>query len=220
MPSYVFVWENNTFGHSKVKGRTWPGHSSINISKEFWGSDEAAMAKNYASFWPSKSADFGVIGALFSKKQKGDSNTTFEDDIYAEGYLPDHVIEMPTDGAKERLMLASWLTILLKKGGSNYRTLRKNCSTVVSRILHAGGYHAKKWAVDCNFAWSPADIKNLAVAAGGTLMTWDAFCVVYKASFMRLQDLTNSKGQQVTWARDSALCSTGAPCRFNNGKKS
>lgn len=217
MPSYVFVWENNTFGHSKVKGRTWPGHSSINISKEFWGGDDAAYQKNYASYWPADGADFGVLGALFSKKQKSDTNWTFEDDIWAEGYLPDHIIEMTTDAEKERKMLAEWISILTKKGGPSYRTFRKNCSTIVSRILHAGGFYGQKWALNNQVAWSPADIKKLAVSAGGTLMTWDAFKDVYTASFLKIEDLTCKKGP-VTHARDSALCSTGAPCRFNNGK--
>ena len=54
MPSYVIVWENNTLGHSKVSGYTWPGHSSMNIGKEFWYSD--TLSTNYVSYWPEKSA--------------------------------------------------------------------------------------------------------------------------------------------------------------------
>ncbi len=215
MPSYVIVWENNTFGHSKVSGKTWPGHAAINISKEFWLGDDAAGAKNYVSYWPGgDGANFGVLGVLVSKKTKSQRNWSFADDMECEGYLPDHVIEMTTDAGKEKEMMAAWLSIHMKKGGGSYRNLRKNCSTIVSRILHAGGFYAHKWAVDNNFAWSPADVKDLALKAGGRAMTWDEFLTVLRGSFIKPEDLKDGNGIQVTMARSGKYCTTGAPVRF------
>ena len=218
MPSYVVVWENNTFGHQKVSGNSWPGHSAINIGKEFWYSDDAALNKNYVSWWPSQGASFGVMGALFGKSQKGDSNPCLMDDMEAEGYLPDHVIEMPTSLAQEASMLAEWKTTLAHKGGASYKTLRKNCSTICSRVLHAGGFHAKKWAVENNFAWSPGDIRALAVTAGGTMLTWTAFLAVLAPCFVFAANFKSANGTVIGTARSGVYCSTGAPCKYQKDK--
>jgi hypothetical protein len=106
-------------------------------------------------------------------------------------------------------MRAAWRAVFLKNGGSSYRTLRKNCSTIVSRVLHAGGYHARKWSEDSNWVWSPADVARLARRAGGENMTWDDFLLC----------LGVSRISPIDWgfdveARSGRYYTTGAPCRF------
>lgn len=216
MPSYVFVWENNTFGHQKVSGHTWPGHSAMNIGKEFWFSDDGATQQNYVSWWPSEGASFGVLGALFGKNQKGGFTLCLMDDVENEGYLPDHVIELQTTAKQEGQMMAEWKSVLNKKGGSSYKTLRKNCSTICSRVLHAGGFHAKKWAVDNNFVWSPADIRALAVASGGTMLPWTAFLRVLGPCFIKAEHFKDDDGKLINYARSGRYCSTGVTCKYQS----
>ena len=218
MASHVFVWENNTIGHQHVKGFQWPGHSSINIGKEFWYETEAATQMNYVSWWPSEGASFGVMGALFGRKQKGTVTLTLMEDVENEGYLPDHVIELQTSKEQEAAMMAEWKTVYMKSKGSSYRTLRKNCSTICSRVLHAGGFHAKKWAVENNFAWSPANIRALAVAAGGTMLPWTAFLRVLQDSFIKASNFKDSSGKLIDYARSGRYCSTGVPCKYQSGE--
>lgn len=213
MPSYVIVWENNTFGHQKVKGHTWPGHVSMNIGQTiaFMNGD---IDQNYVSFWPGETAFFNPKGALFGKNTKAVKKWSIIEDMSVEKYLPDHVIEMETTEDKEKAMLAAWKAIANKAGGTTYKTLRKNCSTIVSRILHAGGFYAKKWAVDCNFAWTPADVKRLALKAGGRAMQWTEFLTILEASQIKPSFFMDSQGQVITMARSGKYCSTGAPCKF------
>jgi hypothetical protein len=217
MASYVFVWENNTPGHQKVPGYTWPGHSSMNIGDLFDSEPEMSLMFNsYVSWWPGEGADFsvkGIVKSLFQKAQKGDRNATIIEDVNSEGYLPDHVIKLDSTGTQEANMKAAWLTVAHKKGGSSYKNLRKNCSTIVSRVLHAGGYYAKKWAIDTNFAWSPADVRRLADAAGGTHMTWVDFLEVLKKSNITAKDFPTTN------ARSGVYCSTGAPCDYQKTEK-
>jgi hypothetical protein len=220
MASYVLVWENNTFGHSKVFGYTWPGHAAMNIGNEFWGPDVLMGQLSYVSWWPGPGgAKFSVFGALFGKNEKGNNHPSLITDVRAEGYLPDHVIEMASTPEQEDRMRAEWKAVLIKEGGSSYRTLRKNCSTICSRVLHAGGFYARKWAVDNNFTWSPADIRRLAVAAGGRMLKWAEFLDVLKdPSFLSEQDFTRQNGQVIDHARSGVYCSTGVDCDHQDGQ--
>jgi hypothetical protein len=213
MPSYVIVWENNTFGHRKVEGRTWPGHAAMNIGGIFDKGAVSVAMNSYVSWWPSDGASFGVKDLMKSvfTSQKGDHNPTIIDDIGSEGYLPDHVIFMNSSDDSEANMKAEWRTVFNKPGGASYKNLRKNCSTIVSRVLHAGGFHAKKWAVDCNFVWTPADVRKLAEGAGGGRMTWAQFLDVLQSNGIAEGDLPEDE------ARSGIYCSTGAPCRYQAG---
>ncbi|MBM3979883.1 MAG: hypothetical protein FJ304_06295 [Planctomycetes bacterium] len=215
MPSYVIVWENNTFGHQKVSGHTWPGHFAINIGNIFDDADMARVFNSYVSWWPGEGADFGVKGvikAMFKKAQKGDRNLTFDEDVDAEGYLPDHFIKLDTTDEQEKKMKAEWLSVLTKKGGSTYKNLRKNCSMICSRVLHAGGFYAKKWAVDNNFACSPGDIRALACCSGGKLMKWTDVMDVLKKSGITAANLSAKE------ARSGVFCSTDAPCNYQKSE--
>ena len=225
MASYVIVWENNTFGHMKVKGHTWPGHASLNIGEEFESLNFGfGMGETYVSWWPSDDADDGKAkgsdkGGLKGLSGPGERNMYFGKDIRLEGYLPDHVICLESDTDREARMVAAYKEIYQKRGAS-YKYLRKNCSTIVSRVLHAGGYYAKKWAMNCNFVWTPADIRKLAIGAGGSFMQWDDVLAVLANSRIAPTDLKSGMPmQQVTMARSGAYCTTGAPCRFQQDQQ-
>jgi hypothetical protein len=127
------------------------------------------------------------------------------------GEQPDHIVKMDTSAEQENKMKAEWLTVKMKAGGSSYKTLRKNCSTIVARCLHAAGFYALKWAVDNNFAWSPADIYRLAVKAGGTPILWTEFQQRLQASGITAADYGN-----ITKARSGRLCTIGVPCEYQS----
>lgn len=207
MPSFVIIWENNTVGHQKVKGRTWIGHAAMNIGSQF-GTGRYGPDANYVSWWSA------IEYSNSTKKdlEKGRPHPSFLADIDAEHYLPDHIIRLDSTAEQELAMRAAWQEIHSKQGAS-FKMLKKNCSTIASRVLHAGRFYARKWALDCNFVWTPADIRKLAVAAGGTLMQWDDFLAVLAESQITPDRLT-SDGQTITHARSGRFCTTGAPCQF------
>jgi hypothetical protein len=86
-------------------------------------------------------------------------------------------------------------------------------------VLHAAGFHAKKWAVDTNFAWSPADVRALAVAAGGKMLKWTEFLDVLKQSFIKADAFKGETGLVIDYARSGRFCSTGAKCKYQSGEK-
>jgi hypothetical protein len=209
--SYVIIWENNTFGHQKVNGHTWPGHAAMNIGEHFHNSGDPPAQNSYVSWWPTGGTGFGVKDVIKAfvkdifKPQEGRMHLTFYGDVNYERYLPDHIIRLESTEQNEDRMRAAWKAVLDKD--SSYKSLRKNCSTIVSRVLHAGGYYARKWALDCNFAWTPADVKKVALRAGGDLMRWADFLEVIKDSGI----IPNG---WPTRARSGRMCSTGAPVQF------
>jgi hypothetical protein len=181
----------------------------MNIGNHFHNRDIVQPDVNsYVSWWPGMDgADFGIkdfVKDIF-KPQEGRRNLTLNLDLNIEGYLPDHIIRMNSSEAKENDMRAAWRAVLDKD--SHYKSMRKNCSTIVSRVLHAGGFHARKWALNCNFAWTPADVKKLALSAGGTLMRWDDFVEILEQSGINMFGWP-------TQARSGRFCSTGVPVKY------
>lgn len=213
MPAYVFIWENNTLGHRKVDGFTWPGHAAMCI-----GSDFTPTADRYVSWWPGgDGVDFGtkaVVKNLFGADQPGLANVSLARDITWETYLPDHVIALTSDTGRENQMAAAWAEMRRLRTGQSaeYKSLRQNCSTMVSRVLHEGGYNASKWALNWNVFWTPADVRELAVSAGGIYLTWARFRnrLVQAGQNRAIQDIAATG---VTHARSGAFCSIGVPCR-------
>ena len=236
MASYVFVWEQNMYGQKEVGGRTWPGHSSIYIGDHFdpgtftptnqdlasasaaataaaYAAYQNTLSRNYVSYWaPALGATFGVAD-VFGKRGIATTKQSVADDIKIETYLPDWVIKLDTDTAKENKMLAEWATIRDKPNGT-YGAFKKNCSTIVSRVLHAGGYHAKKWAVDCNWVWAPGDVRRLALKVGGQPLTWAKFEPILTAA-----GIPPSKYGFKDYTRDAAYGNVGVPSKHYFGTK-
>jgi hypothetical protein len=211
MASYVIIWENNTIGHQKVRGLTWAGHAAMNIGDIFDKGRVHSQLNSYVSWWPEHTTHFDVR-ALFSKAQAGHTHVSLLSDINSEEYLPDHVICMKSTDAQEGMMRAEWRSVFLKEGGSSYKNLHKNCSTIVSRVLHAGGFHARKWSVESNWVWTPSDVAKLARAAGGKHMTWEQFLGVLKYSDITWDQMIDSDtNMRIERARSGVYCSTGVP---------
>jgi hypothetical protein len=231
MASYIFIWEQNMYLQKEIGGREWPGHSSMNIGDHFdpksftpnynspvdvgqqYADYQATLSKNYVSYWPATAgATFGAAD-FFGKRSKGACKRSVADDILAEGYLPDWVIKLDTDDNEERDMLAEWATVRDKPKGT-YGAFKKNCSTVVSRVLHAGGFYAKKWAVNCNWVWAPGDVRRLALKVGGRALDWATFQPILTAGGISPADYSNKD-----FARDEAYNHIGVPSKFNFGTK-
>src|SRR5262245_51824538 len=181
--SYVIVWENNTLGHRKVNGHTWAGHSALNIGNQFEPASGILGLNNYVSWWPDTNlGGFGVknmVKQVFHKGQGSNVHLSLVKDIQDEEYLPDHVIALNTNQDRMQDMQAEWNAIR-QKVGSHYRAMWKNCSTIVSRVLFAGGFYSQKWALNSNIVWSPAAIRKLALSVGGQKMQWNAFMAELK----------------------------------------
>ncbi|AMV30011.1 hypothetical protein VT84_36800 [Gemmata sp. SH-PL17] len=220
MPTYVILWENNTVGHKAVSGKTWSGHAAMNIGDKFQIRDKRGGEKCYVSWWPQSAQKFSGFGIALKTlvptalSKEGLSEQFFIQDIVSEKYLPDHVIRLDTNPQQENNMRAAWKEIsnTFSEKGTKYHALRQNCSTIVSRVLHAGGYHGFKWSVDTKWAWSPADIRKL-VRGQGHFMKWKEFLVVLDKSGIKESDLPSKQ------ARSGRLCTTGAPCRFQQGEE-
>ncbi|MGY1919643.1 hypothetical protein [Pseudomonas tolaasii] len=83
----------------------------------------------YVSWWPEgRAAKTG--------KQLQERNLFLESDISAEGGKP-HVV-YTISGLNMQAMQAEWYSIR-SKPNANYQMLRKSCSTIVLRVLKAGG---------------------------------------------------------------------------------
>jgi hypothetical protein len=158
----VFVWE-------PVAG---VGHAAIAIG------DQARFTKGhwydqtvgYASWFPGQHLDdpdesgadaSGLLPGVMYMKQ----SCTFEDDCNSEGGLPEHAI--PVRGLRVSSMMTRW-TEIRDKPNAHYRLLRKNCSTIVARILRAGFAGLTNWQVaKLHFYahkpyWTPEDIRTFA----------------------------------------------------------
>jgi hypothetical protein len=219
MASYVILWENNTVGHKAVSGKTWSGHAAMNIGEIFPMPNKRSQ-KSYVSWWPSSSQKFslfGIIGKVLTPRllaKEGMAEQFFLDDIENEKYLPDHVIRLKTTQEQERAMLGEWNSIssTFTENPTKYHALRQNCSTILSRVLHMAGYHGFKWSVENNWAWSPADIRKL-LRGQGSYMQWPDFLQVLANSGIKESDLP------IRYARSGRLCTTGAPCKFQQGEE-
>lgn len=108
----------------------------------------------YVSWWPEGRA-------ALTGKQPQERNLFLESDIRAEGCKP-HVVYTLT-GLNMQAMQAEWYSIR-NKPNANYQMLRKSCSTVVLRVLKAGGALSKLTAV--KRAWFSSNLyvtpKNIA----------------------------------------------------------
>jgi hypothetical protein len=198
----VLIWENNIID----TGHTWIGHAAMKIGGNWTGPN--VDDDDYVSWWPD-----GPSG----KKEEADAdpNKHLVTDILSEGYLPDHIIEINTTPNQELVMKAAWIAIR-DKPNAHYKMLRKNCSTIVARVLRAGGYSAGTYAglwYDHCLVWMPHNVKDFALAAGGVLASWANLKQQLAQVGMTDANITTQR-YGVAKARDRRFCSTGAACRF------
>jgi hypothetical protein len=208
--SYVFIWANNVM----TTGHGWPGHVSMNI-----GGVTIARFTNdedYVSWWP-KTEETKKESSL------GQNINHVVTDISREGYLPDYIYELADTLEKRAAMQACWKAIYTKATG-HYRLYLKNCSTVVARVLRAGGYSAGAYSgiwYDHSTIWTPLKIAEFVSRAGGTSVQWDTFKAKLEAMNITAADFVvdqgpNGKrnGELITMARDNRFCKCGAPCKY------
>ncbi|MFT8244006.1 hypothetical protein [Roseomonas sp. BN140053] len=147
----VVIWNNNLAGT-----QTYIGHAAMLIGDR-WSPTKPV----YVSYWPEDSAS--LVGKETSFKAKN-----FLSDLVSEGYAPDHVIKI--NGLNKAAMQAEWDAIRLKQN-SHYQMVRKNCSTIVARVLKKGA-KTGSFGMRHNAIWTPLKVKRLAFEMLGTEMGW------------------------------------------------
>jgi hypothetical protein len=189
----VFVWENH-FIARHTGDHTWTGHSSMSIDDIFADNraltndgevDDSSTAlaqgnSRFVSVWPGSTQLSGPKANSAGPhpfmrdcwKPCIDYMATCKPSIFAdvalEGYAPDHVIRIT--GLSVSKMKAKWQSIRLK-ANAHYKFLRKNCSTIVARVLSA----ATPWyKTPTHVIWSPTDIRDFGMKLG-TTMLWSDF---------------------------------------------
>lgn len=179
----VFVWQNRFTG----SGHTWTGHASMNITDTYIdnrplelkegttntmqpNSESVGLTQgtiDHVSFWPGSGGNFAdgwKPGIKFAAKTK----PSLFADVALETYAPDHVIRIK--GLNILKMGSKWQSIRNKQD-ANYRFLRKNCSTIVARVLGAAvPWHSRPH----HLVWTPCDVRDFAFKYGEAI-TWDAF---------------------------------------------
>jgi hypothetical protein len=198
MPT-VLIWNNKMYG-----SHSYSGHASMSIDDQ-WGKEE--QAQSYVSWWPDHDHQVGGIG-------KSKPKVSISADLQAEGYAPDHIIDLSrmATGA----MLGVWNEI--RTSTKYYRYLRRNCSTVVSQVLKAGS-KLGSFSERNNLIWTPVKVKDLALSMGGQKVTWESFLQTLR------QDKYLTRSDVVVLSqllkRDEAhgKDSTGNNAYYSNGRK-
>lgn len=127
------------------------GHASMHIG----GHTEPDSTDWYVSWWP-------ATGEVWMQPCQ---NNTFADDLSPNGEGgPAHVIYQLYGGDVTEMKTA-WDTIR-NKPGAHYDLLKKSCSTIVARIIRAGGHHKelgkiKRAGYAHNVYWTPKDVAQL-----------------------------------------------------------
>jgi hypothetical protein len=184
----VLIWENNFVPNVVRKAAATISRGAIDEGHEHWGhaamhiSDDwkapGVADPDYVSWVP---AGFGSPGVSPGSKARavidpqacryGKQHTVLSlfGDLELERYFPDHVIRVT--GLDEARMKAEWAKNC--SAGKHIRAIRKNCSTMVARILRAGGLTG----LDTHsLFWTPRKIRSLVLCArsGGSIQstTW------------------------------------------------
>lgn len=132
------------------------GHASMHIG----GHTDPKTNQWYVSWWPRRRA--GLLST-----ESGEARC-YNSDCRSEGSKdspkPPHVT-YEIEGMAVDQMKAEWDTIRTKDGAS-YRMLVKSCSTVVARVLMAGGAKTMMSKADAvlygnNLYWTPKDVAQV-----------------------------------------------------------
>ncbi len=196
----------------------------MQIGDDFTETIDGNDSNQYVSWWPTEEANFTVgtaLKSIFEKRKVGKTTINFKTDCVSEGYLPDHIIQLDTSTDQEDNMSAAWKAVYLKPKhgvvvGSTFSNLRKNCSTIVSRVIHAANLYSLKWSENHHSFWTPAKIYKLALSVRGTLMTWDEFNDIQTATSGSdlAEGIVGNKGKLINKARSGAYCTLGLPCEY------
>jgi hypothetical protein len=163
--SKVYIWYPHRDPAMKVWSnlkKSWcVGHASMHIGKY----EGMTGHKGYVSWWDVKDSG-GLFTSATGKRQ------TLAADIASEG-VPPHVTYTLYDNDDDgnqlldiEAMRQEWRTIRNKETTAHYRTLAKNCSTIVGRVLRAGGVEGLLSKIQTasyahNMYWTPKDVAQL-----------------------------------------------------------
>lgn len=145
MTATVYIWYPN-FDDGHI------GHASMHIGPH----DDAHSTTNYVSWWPLRGAGLTHPTAM---KTLG----TLAGDCDSEGSLP-HAKYTFKPSAKLQVNEMKWAwEMTWRKPGAHYKLWQKNCSTIVARILRAGGADAllnplEQASYAHNLFWTPKDL--------------------------------------------------------------
>jgi hypothetical protein len=149
MAATVLIWNN----HMRPVGNSYCGHAAMIIDSNW-----KAMASSYVSWWPESEKD-----------NSSSPNLSVFADLSEENYAPDHILRISV--FNNNAAISKWAEIR-NKPKSTYRFLRKNCSTIVSRVLLAGNTKPLGFGVSNNLIWTPIRVKRLADAMGAERKEW------------------------------------------------
>jgi len=213
MPSYVFIWQDNLLKSRRVQEAKWVGHAALNIGDHFSLGAKKDSA-NYVSWWPSKVAKFSWIGILLSyarlKSQEGTAQPSFPADVVCEKYLPDHIVELPTNAREEQQMVKAWNSFVSTFQGK-YNSVWKNCSTMVATILAGAGLHQINRKM-----WTPTLLHQVVSAiASSQHKLWADMVPVLEHG----QEIKVKEDIVIGHARSGAYCTIGVPTLFQRDQR-
>jgi len=166
----VFIWNNNVGAEY-----SYLGHASLHIGYAPVARYMDDRLTTFVSWIPVKPGG----GRSHSGKVLADPNLNILQDLTFEGYAPDHVIQIPTTLNQETKMMEEWRAIRHKRKfpgqvdpAPSYDLKRKNCATVVQRVLKSAelGWASNplKWNIDRRHRnWTPLDVRDLALGYSG-----------------------------------------------------
>lgn len=196
--STVLIWNNKLYG-----AHHYSGHASLSIDSDW---EAGAQASTYVSWWPEGEAGKG-------DKVVADPNLSVSADLQSEKYAPDHIIKI--NGMNEGQMRAKWVETWSKRN-AHYKMRTKNCSTIVARVLCAGG--ERGGAYRHNLFWTPLKVKRLALQMGGTAVTWIAFLKeLNQSGYLSASDATVLSK---LYKRDTRHGSASQPTAYYQGGES
>lgn len=203
----VFVWNNNFISaklqpSDPARQHSYVGHSSMQIRPEFnlglaiipaahplynidnghfktWYKEDP----NFVSWMPGFQEGGHRMKRSTQYHRSGNMVPNFFFDLVVEGYAPDHIINIRATQAQIDRMVAMRRTIESKYSADNrnpsYRMYRKNCSTIVARVLGAayrGAHFNFKSFIHKTVPWTPLEIKRVCQRLPNSrAYTWDEF---------------------------------------------
>ncbi len=229
----VLIWNNN---EATTKDHKWPGHASVNITDQWASSYGEDNTANFVSWMPRKDS------TSHSGSRQGEAKLNIFDDLAYEGYAPDHIIRLKTNGPQHTLMSNVWTGVRNKEikytkfsmmdgseeliqdadSGPSYRFYVKNCSVVVQRVIKAANlpWHNSELIARKSIIWTPLNVKRLANSIKGSkTMLWSELVDELKTKDCITKEVSDllKKFQR---RRESGGSSEAPPRNLNGGGKS
>ncbi len=132
-------------------------HTAMGVSEQYidnWF--ERGHNENEAAFIAT------VMNSIKAKKEMALSN--LDKSFHARPDFSDRLPwQVNIDGLDEQAMATEWQAIR-SKPGAHYRLFRKNCATVVHRVLAAGGGDQRAgWRASHNLIWTPSALMTYCI---------------------------------------------------------